>query len=195
MDGKTVWDLMGTGEEWGPDTPGIDEFNRANLACSNMLIRYNSTPMAPEGRRALLSEILGKPVDPGTKVVPPFSCDLGRNITLGRGVLINYGCALLDCAEIRIGDHVLIGPGVNIVTADHPMDHVKRRSWITSSRPVEIGDDVWIGAGATIKSGVTVGARAVIGAGSVVVRDVPPDAVSAGNPARILRAAGPSGGA
>ncbi|MDR3282165.1 MAG: sugar O-acetyltransferase [Candidatus Methanoplasma sp.] len=184
---KTVFELMGTGEEWGPGTPGMDEFERVNRECSELLMRYNTVPMPPEDRRDLLAQITKKPVDPSTKVVPPFFCDLGTNIILGRGVLVNYNCVLLDCAEIRIGDHVLIGPNVNIVTADHPLDHVKRRDWVTSSLPVTIGDDVWIGAGAVIKSGVTVGDRAVIGAGSVVVKDVCPDAVAAGSPANVIR--------
>jgi maltose O-acetyltransferase len=187
MHRKSIPELMGTGEEWGPDTPGIDDFNRMIGECSELLMRYNTTAMPPEDRRGLLSQIIKKPVDPMTKIVPPFFCDLGINIHLGKGVLINYNCVLLDCADIRIGDHVLIGPNTNIVTADHPMDHVKRRDWVTSSLPVTIGDDVWIGAGVTIKSGVTIGDRAVIGAGSVVIKDVCPDAVAAGSPAKVIR--------
>jgi maltose O-acetyltransferase len=184
---RTVREKMGTGEEWGPETPGIDEFNIINRKCAALLMRYNTTVLTTEERRELLSEIIGSSVDENTKIVPPMQCDVGFNIKLGKGDLINYNCVFLDCAEIRIGDHVLIGPGTNIVTADHPFDHEKRRDWVTSSRPVIIEDDVWIGAGAIIISGVTIGARSIVGAGSVVTRDVPPDSIVAGNPAKVIR--------
>jgi maltose O-acetyltransferase len=184
---RTVREKMGTGEEWGPDTPGMDEFNTVNAKCAELLMRYNTTVMSDDERRALLSDIIDAPVDQRTKLVPPFQCDLGFNIRLGKGDLINYNCVLLDCAEIKIGDHVLIGPGTHLVTADHPFDHIKRRDWVTSSRPIVIEDDVWIGAGATVISGVTIGARSVVGAGSVVIRDIPPDSIAVGNPARVVR--------
>ncbi|MDR3075392.1 MAG: sugar O-acetyltransferase [Candidatus Methanoplasma sp.] len=187
MEKSVVWDILKSGKEVGRDTPGHDVYNRALEACAEKRLRYNTLPLTTEERKAMLSDMLGTPVVGGTKVVPPFHCDLGFNIKLGKNVLINYDCVLLDCGEISVGNNVLIGPGTKIVTAKHPLDAGKRADWSVTCAPVNIGDDVWIGAGAVILPGVSVGARSVIGAGSVVTKDVPPDTIVAGNPARILR--------
>ncbi|MDR1690845.1 MAG: sugar O-acetyltransferase [Candidatus Methanoplasma sp.] len=187
MEKSVVWDILKSGGTVGIGTPGHDVYNMALAECVEKRIRYNTTPLSIEERRAALSDLLGQPVDERTKVVPPFHCDLGFNIKLGNNVLINYDCILLDTGEISIGDNVLIGPGTKIVTAKHPMAAEKRRDWSVSCEPVRIEEDVWIGAGAVILPGVTVGARSIVGAGSVVTKDVPPDTVVAGNPARVLR--------
>lgn len=135
---------------------------------------------------SLLSEFIGA-VGDGTTIMPIFTCDYGYNIRLGRNVFINYHCVFLDCARIEIGHDVQIGPAVQLYTAQHPLDPVVRRSGLESARPIRIGNDVWIGGGAVVLPGVTIGARSVVGAGAVVVQDVPPDTVVVGNPSRVIR--------
>ena len=184
---RTIWDRLDTGEGVGKGTPGIEEFDACIKECEDLRIAYNTTIMTRDEQRALLSKIVDCEVDERTFIVPPFHCDLGFNIMLGKNVLINYDCVLLDCTKIVIGDNVLIGPGTKIVTASHPVDVNERRDRITLCRPVKIGNDVWIGAGVVILPGITIGDRSVVGAGSIVTRDVPPDTVVAGNPARKLR--------
>jgi maltose O-acetyltransferase len=136
-------------------------------------------------RRHILTGLLGA----GGETVwiqPPFHCDYGSNILLGERVFFNFGCVVLDVCQVRIGDYTLFGPSVQIYTATHPMDAALRRKQ-ESGRPVDIGTDVWIGGGALVLPGVNIGARSVIGAGSVVTRDVPADVFAAGNPCRVIR--------
>lgn len=120
-------------------------------------------------------------------IKPPFSCDYGFNITLGKDVMLNYGCVLLDVCPIVIGDQTLIGPHVQIVTACHALDPEQRKKDLEYGRPITIGRNVWIGSGAVICPGVTIGDDAVIGAGSVVTRSIPPRVVAYGNPCRVQR--------
>jgi maltose O-acetyltransferase len=146
---------------------------------------YNASPPEDELRREqLLAQILGA-AGQGAIVRPPFHCDYGFNIRLGRGVFLNFNCVLLDVATIAIGDGTQVGPAVQIYAADHPRDAGRRREGWEFGRPVTIGRDVWIGGGAILLPGVTVGDGAVIGAGSVVTRDVAPGATVFGNPARL----------
>jgi maltose O-acetyltransferase len=152
-----------------------------------LLARYNATSdEKTDERTALLRELLGSCGD-GTVIKPVFACDYGYHIRVGRNAFINYHCVFLDCAPIEIGDHVQMGPAVQLYTAEHPLDADIRRSGLEYARPIRIGDDVWIGGGAIILAGVTIGNGSVIGAGSVVVRDVPPACVVVGNPARVVR--------
>ncbi len=149
--------------------------------------RYNATPSdATEARMALLRRLCGS-VGDDTVIRPPFACDYGYNIRLGRKTFINFNCVFLDCALIEIGDNLQMGPAVQVYTAAHPLEADVRRSGLEYARPIRIGNDVWIGGGAIILPGVTIGDRSIIGAGSVVVHDVPTAKVIAGNPARIIR--------
>ena len=152
-----------------------------------LVAQYNATSgEATEIRLALLHQLFGSLGD-GTVIRPLFACDYGYNIRLGRNAFINFNCVFLDCASIEIGDNLQMGPAVQIYTATHPLEADLRRSGLEYARPVSIGHDVWIGGGAIILPGVTIGDRSVIGAGSVVVHDVPAAKVVAGNPARIIR--------
>jgi maltose O-acetyltransferase len=117
---------------------------------------------------------------------PPFFCDYGSNISLGRKCFFNFNCIVLDVCRVTIGDHVLFGPAVQVYTATHPLDAELRRSQ-EFGKPITIGSDVWIGGGAILCPGITVGSRTVIGAGSVVTRDVPDGVFAAGNPCRVIR--------
>jgi maltose O-acetyltransferase len=122
-----------------------------------------------------------------TWIEPPFHCDYGRNIHLGKGVFFNFNCVVLDVCAVRIGNKTLIGPAVQIYTATHPMEWEKRAEGLESGKEVTIGEYCWIGGGAIINPGVTIGDRTVIGAGSIVTRDVPADVFAAGNPCRVIR--------
>ncbi len=153
-----------------------------------LIAQYNATSgEETETRSALLRQLFDS-VGDGTIIRPYFACDYGYNIRLGRNTFINFNCVFLDCAPIEIGDNLQMGPAVQIYTATHPLEADVRRSGLEYARPIRIGHDVWIGGGAIILPGVTIGDRSVIGAGSVVVHDVPAAKVVVGNPARIIRA-------
>lgn len=120
-------------------------------------------------------------------IEPPFYCDYGSNITLGDKVFFNFNCIVLDVAPVRIGSGVLFGPSVHIYAATHPLRAAERRTGLEFGKAVEVGDEVWIGGCAIICPGVRIGAQAVIGAGSVVTRDIPERVFAAGNPCRVIR--------
>ena len=143
-----------------------------------LLARYNAT-----GDRQALTALFGGLADDAI-VEAPFHCDYGFNISVGARFYANVNCVFLDCAPIEIGDHVLLGPGVHLYTATHPFDSTERRRGLERAKPIVVGDDAWLGGGAIVLTGVTIGARVVVGAGSVVTRDVPADTRVAGNPAR-----------
>ncbi|HEX5326928.1 MAG TPA: sugar O-acetyltransferase [Acetobacteraceae bacterium] len=152
-----------------------------------LLAAYHAIAPADAARRfALLRTLFGE-LGEAASVQSPFACDYGYNIRAGRNLFMNYGCVVLDCATVEIGDDVQIGPAVQIYTATHPVDPASRRAGLEAARPVRIGDTAWIGGGAILLPGVEIGDRAVVGAGSVVTRSVPADAVVAGNPARVIR--------
>ncbi|WP_166819847.1 sugar O-acetyltransferase [Thalassoroseus pseudoceratinae] len=117
---------------------------------------------------------------------PPFYCDYGQNIHLGQRVFFNFNCVVLDVCPVRIGDFCQFGPAVQILTASHPMNAMSRRGR-EFGKPIEIGSDVWVGGGAIICPGVSIGERSVIGAGSIVTKDVPAGVFAAGNPCRVIR--------
>ena len=160
---------------------------QAELAATEQwLARFNAALSAPiETRRAILAERLAV-VGRGAIVRPPFYCDYGSNIRLGDDVFINFNCVFLDVVGIVIGDRTQIGPGVHIYAADHPRDPEVRRRGLEFGQPVKVGSDVWIGGGAIILPGVSIADRAIIGAGSVVTKDVAAGMTVAGNPARPL---------
>ena len=136
-------------------------------------------------RRAIVRKLFGT----GGETVwmqPPFYCDYGENIRLGERVFFNFNCVVLDVCRVTIGDYTLFGPAVQILTPMHPMNAEQRRRE-EYGRPIAIGSDVWVGGGALILPGVRIGSRSVIGAGSVVTRDIPDDVFAAGNPCRVIR--------
>ncbi len=180
---KTEKQKMLDGELYNANAPEIQADHRAAMA---WLVRYNAALGATAGeRRALLAERFAS-VGDGAEIRPPFHCDYGFNIRIGRGSFMNFNCVILDVVAVTIGDKTQIGPGVQILTADHPRDPATRATGLEFGRPVVIGDNVWIGGGALILPGVTVGNDAIIGAGAVVTRDVATGTTVAGNPARRL---------
>lgn len=167
-----------------PYDAGAPEIQADLAAAQRWLARYNASgEMSQEERYRLLAERLGA-VGAGTVVRPPFHCDYGFNIRVGAGVFLNFNCVILDVVEVTIGDRTQIGPGVQIVTADHPREAAARAAGLEFGRPIRIGSNVWIGAGAIILPGVAIGDDAIVGAGSVVTRDIPKGRTAVGNPAR-----------
>lgn len=136
-------------------------------------------------RRRILADLLGSGGD-SVWMQPPFYCDYGSNIYLGERVYFNFNCVILDVCEVNIGDFTFFGPAVQIYTGTHPFNAELRRTR-EFGKPVSIGSDVWVGGGAIILPGVTIGSRTVIGAGSVVTKNIPEGVVAAGNPCRIIR--------
>jgi maltose O-acetyltransferase len=174
---------MLAGELYDPLAP---ELVRGRERARDLCRALNATREGEqEERRRLLNELFAAGGD-DVWVQPPFFCDYGSNIRLGRRCYFNFNCVVLDVCPVTVSDHTLFGPAVQIYTASHPLDAELRRSQ-EFGKPVVIGSDVWVGGGAIILPGVTVGSRSVIGAGSVVTRDIPPGVLAAGNPARVIR--------
>jgi maltose O-acetyltransferase len=143
----------------------------------------NTTVMDKDQMLRAFGDITGREPDPDCLIIFPLRCELGFNIHVGRGVVINYNCTFQDTARITIGDNTKIGPDCHIVTSDHPRDPIERRRLAVRGLPVTNGDDCWLGANVTVLPGVTIGDRCIIGADSVVTKDVPDDSVYVGNPA------------
>ncbi len=161
-----------------------DEIQADQQLAQAWMDRYNASKL--DERPALLKERLGA-VGENVAIRAPFHVDYGYNIKVGDGVFMNFSCVILDVVEVTIGAATAIGPGVQILTADHPRDPAERRTGLESGKPVHIGENVWIGGGAIILPGVTIGDDAVIGAGAVVTRDVANGATVVGNPARVVK--------
>ncbi|MBQ9636319.1 MAG: sugar O-acetyltransferase [Prevotella sp.] len=152
---------------------------------------YNALrPSAHAEKLAILKRLLGRVADDEILVNQPFHCDYGKQISVGRRFFANFNLTILDEARVTIGDDCFIGPNVSIYTACHSTDPVERNTRQEWARPVTIGDNVWIGGSVTILPGVTIGDNVTIGAGSVVVKDIPSNAVAVGNPCRVVRMVG-----
>jgi acetyltransferase-like isoleucine patch superfamily enzyme len=157
------------------------------LAVTELTSRLNVLPFGDEaGKAALLEQILGRPVPAGVTVYPPFYTDHGLNLDLAERVFVNQGCTFLDYAGIRLGERVMVGPKVTFITSGHPVDPGERRLYLTGA-PIDVAENVWIGAGATILPGVTIGRDAVIAAGAVVADDVPAETLVTGPKATVRR--------
>jgi maltose O-acetyltransferase len=174
---------MIAGEMYDPLDP---ELTAARVRARDLCQRLNATRESDETeRRRILRQLFAS----GGETVwmqPPFFCDYGANIELGERVFFNFNCIVLDVCRVRIGDYTLFGPAVQIYTPMHPFNAEQRRRE-EFGKPVDIGSDVWVGGGAIILPGVRIGSRAVVGAGSVVTRDVPDGVFAAGNPCRVIR--------
>jgi maltose O-acetyltransferase len=179
----TEREKMLAGELYDPlDAELVARRNRARDLCQSLNATREDEEMA---RRRILTALFGS----GGETVwmqPPFYCDYGSNIHLGERVFFNFNCVVLDVCPIRIGDYTLFGPSVQIYTPMHPFNAALRRKQ-EFGKPVEVGSDVWVGGGAIILPGVRIGSRTVIGAGSVVTRDIPDGVFAAGNPCRVIR--------
>ncbi|SDZ54194.1 DapH/DapD/GlmU-related protein [Herbiconiux ginsengi] len=178
-------ELLARGERvLGPEFRAMNERVREVTALTS---RLNLLPFDDEaGKATLFAEILGRPLPQRVTIYPPFYTDHGRGLELAERVFINQGCTFLDFAGIRLGEGVMIGPKATFITMGHPVDPVERRQYLTGA-PIDVAENVWIGAGATILPGVTIGRDAVIAAGAIVADDVPPSSLVAGPKATVLR--------
>lgn len=153
----------------------------------SLVERFNATGATERRERdTLLRQLFGS-LGEDTEVEPPLQVDYGFPISIGARCFVNYGAVILDCAPVTIGDEVQIATGVQLLTATHPLDAAKRRSGWEMAAPVSIGDGVWLGGGAIVCPGVSIGEDTVVGAGSVVTRDLPPGVLAVGNPCRVVR--------
>ncbi len=162
-----------------------------HLRAMDLMEAFNSTSARDSReRRRLLTELLGE-IGEDTYIRPPLRVDYGSHIRVGARSFVNYGLVALDVAPITIGDDVQIGTNVQLLTPTHPVDPELRRAKWEAAKPITIGDNVWLGSGAIVLAGVTLGEGSVVGAGAVVTRDLPANVVAVGNPARVIRTIGP----
>jgi maltose O-acetyltransferase len=177
-------DRMLRGEPYLANDPALLlERRQCRIVCE----RFNATSFADTvARRAILGELLGE-LGEGADVMAPFQCDYGYHITVGARTFINFGAVVLDGAKVTIGHDVQIGPGVQLLTALHPLDPIDRRCGAETAKPVTIGDGAWLATGVIVCPGVSIGADTVIGAGSVVTNDMPAGHLCYGNPCRVIR--------
>ena len=183
-DTRTQRERMLAGDLYIADDPVLAKESQRALA---LVQRYNdSAPSDPATRRGILVDLLGS-LGEGTEIRPPFYCDYGYQTHIGARTFINFGLVALDVARISIGDDVQIGPRVQLLTPTHPLEPEARRAKWEAAAPIIVGDNVWLGGGVVVCPGVTVGADTVVGAGSVVTRDLPPGVLAAGVPASVVR--------
>lgn len=164
-----------------------EEIANEQLKCLDLLYDYNQTRPTEQAKRRELLKVLLAEVGENCYIEPPLHANWGRNTHLGSNVYANFNLTLVDDTDVYIGDNVMIGPNVTIATAGHPIDPELRRKVAQFNIPVRIGNNVWIGAGAVILPGITIGDDSVIGAGSIVTKDIPAGVVAVGNPCRVLR--------
>jgi len=181
---KTEKEKMLAGELYDPlDIQLSDERIKARLLIKGL--NEGREDMIEE-RARILKELIPNAGD-GLWMQPPFYCDYGSNMLLGEKVFFNFNCVVLDVMQVKIGSRTMFGPNVQIYTATHPINHKERSSGREFAKPVTIGEDVWVGGSVVICPGVTIGDRSIIGAGSVVTKDIPADVIAAGNPCRVIR--------
>ena len=164
----------------------VDEQLAAQMRRTRELLQQFNQSLDHAQRQTLLRELLGG-MGENAYIEPPFRCDYGANLYVGKNFYANFECIVLDQCPIRIGDNVFFGPRVSLYSAGHPIDAEIRSTGLEFGNPITIGSDVWVGGDTVILGGVTIGSNVVIGAGSVVTKDIPPDCVAVGNPCRVLR--------
>ncbi|RAU81736.1 sugar O-acetyltransferase [Pontibacter arcticus] len=163
------------------------QLSEERLQARLLLKALNDAPEdQPEKRAAILAKLIPEAGD-GLWIQTPFYCDYGTNIKTGEKVFFNFNCVVLDVMQVTIGSRTLFGPNVQLYTATHPMDYKERASGLEFAKPITIGEDVWVGGSAVICPGVSIGDRSVIGAGSVVTKDIPANVFAAGNPCKVIR--------
>jgi maltose O-acetyltransferase len=181
---KTEKEKMISGELYDP----LDKQLIENRLKTRLLIKeLNDTREDEIVERVQILQQLIPHAGAGLWLQPPFYCDYGYNMHVGEKVFFNFNCVVLDVAAVKIGSRTMFGPNVQIYTATHPLNHTERASGLEYAKPIAIGEDVWIGGSAVICPGITIGDRTVIGAGSVVTKDIPADVFAAGNPCKVIR--------
>jgi maltose O-acetyltransferase len=181
---RTMRDRMLAGEPYIADDPALARDSRRAQRLTHLINTLD--PTDHDRRRSLLVELLGA-FGEESEIRPPLQCDYGYQTTVGARSFANWGLVLLDVATVTIGDDVQIGPNVQLLTATHPLEPGPRRDKWEAAQPIVIGDNVWLGGGVIVCPGVTIDADTVVGAGSVVTRDLPSGVVAVGSPARVIR--------
>lgn len=183
-DPRTQRERMLAGDPYVASDPELQrELRRAAL----LMERYNASSVTErDERRRILEELLGS-VGEDVEIRPPFYCDYGSQISIGPRTFANYNLVALDVVSITIGADVQIGPNVQLLTPTHPLEAEPRRAKVEGGKPIVIGDNVWLGGGVIVCPGVTIGENTVVGAGAIVTRDLPPNVLAVGNPARVIR--------
>lgn len=175
---------MKSGQPFRLDDPAFQEIVEFKDRTLRLSIQLNASTDTDEVRDRL-SDIIESEIDKSTSIFAPFFTNFGRYISIGKNVFINHACSFLDMGGITVGDNVLIGPKVNLVSENHPIDPTQRNSLI--GKPIVIKKNAWIGAAATILPGITVGENSIVAAGSIVTKDVPDNCIVAGNPAKQIK--------
>ncbi|MFS0780271.1 maltose acetyltransferase domain-containing protein [Bacillus sp. 1P06AnD] len=181
---KPEKEKMIAGEMYAPNDPQL--LSDRDRARKLVRLFNSSTEQELDQRTRLLKELFGTTGD-GLYIEPSFRCDYGYNIHVGDNFFANFNCVILDVCPVTFGDNCMLGPGVHIYTASHPLNPIERSSGFEFGKPVSIGNHVWLGGGSIINPGVTIGDNAVIASGSVVTKDVPASTVVGGNPARVIK--------
>lgn len=181
---KTEKEKMIAGELYNPLDQQLSE---ERLQARILIKQLNESSEDQPGQRANILHQLLPNAGEELWIQPPFYCDYGYNISIGNKVFFNFNCVILDVAPVVIGSRTLFGPNVQVYTATHPINYQERASGVEYAKPITIGEDVWIGGSVVICPGVTIGDRTVIGAGSVVIKNIPPGVFAAGNPCKIIR--------
>lgn len=177
-------DIMKSGKPFRLDDPAFQAINDLKDRTLSLIAKLNASTNVDQFRERL-SDIIGTKIDESTTIFAPFHTNFGRHISIGKNIFINHACSFLDLGGITIEDNVLIGPKVNLISENHPIDPTQRKSLI--GKPILIKKNAWIGAAATILPGITVGENSIVAAGAIVTKDVPDNCIVAGNPARIVK--------
>lgn len=180
----TEWERLQTGLIYNDFDS--DLFQR-RIAAKKLFRAYNRTEDEEVGLRNQILRQLFKKLGENVWIEPDFRCEFGKNITVEDHVYINFGCVILDCAEVTIGAHALLGPNIGLYAVNHAADAEERISGGCSGKPIRIGKNVWLGGDVKVLAGVTIGDNTIIGAGSIVTKDIPPDVIAVGNPCRVIR--------
>ena len=180
----TEWEKLQAGQLYNDFD--ADLFQR-RIAAKKLFRAYNRTEDKETERRQALLKQLFRSVGERVWIEPEFRCEFGGNITVGDDVYINFGCIILDCAEVTIGSHCLLGPNIGIYPVNHAIDPAERAAGGCQGKPLHSGENVWLGGDVKITAGVTIGDNSIIGTGSVVTRNIPANVIAAGNPCRVLR--------
>lgn len=180
----TEWEKMLAGL---PSDDRDEEVEARRLVAKRLFRAYNRTTETDVEVREKIKTELFRSVGKNVFIEPDFICELGSNITIGDNVFINFGCIIFDMGEVTIGDNAMFGPRVGIYTTNHAFDAEERVANVVMSKPIHIGNRVWLSADVKIVQGVTIGDNSIIGAGSVVTKDIPSNVIAAGNPCRVIR--------
>lgn len=181
---KTELQKMLSGELYNASDAQLVEMR---IKARTLTTQYNAIPVEnADERKALLQQLLGK-IGENIDIQTPFYCDYGCHIYAGENLFMNFNCIILDCAEVRIGDNVMMGPNVQLYTATHPLQATERIKGPELAFPITIGNNVWLGGGAIVCPGVTIGDNTTIGSGSVVTKDIPANVFAAGNPCKVIK--------